>query len=257
MKKAIIIGSFGCSIKESREKYIEPIEQEIKINNKDFDCFRVFTSEIIRRKIKREENTDIHNMITCLQMLKDNGYTHVYVSSTHIIPGAEYEKILAAVSEYKNTFEEIKVARTFLDDMMGEKEADVIMSYVKSDISSDEAIILVGHGTEHASHKYYRQAETLLRKYLTNLFIINVEGDTYFEEAAADLNKHHIKKVYIYPFMLVAGDHAYNDIASDDEDSVKTLLTDRGFEAEAFITGLGAQKKAAKLFAERLKECIE
>ncbi len=256
MKKAIIIASFGCSIKESRTKYIEPTEQEIKKNYNDFDCFRVFTSEIIRRKIKREENIDVHNMNTCLRMLKDNGYTHVYVSSTHIIPGLEYEKILDAVSEYKDDFEEIKVARTFLDDVMGEKEADVVMSYVKSDLSSDEAVVLVGHGTDHVSHKYYKQVEELLRKNLSNLYIVNVEGDTYVEEAIAGLKKNSIRKIYLYPFMLVAGDHAFNDIASDDEESIKTLLKSHGFDVEAFITGLGAQKKASELFADRLRECM-
>lgn len=257
MKKAIINASFGCSIKESREKYIEPIENAVKNNFNGIDCFRVFTSEIIRKKIKREENIEIHNMKTCLQMLKENKYTHIYVSSTHIIPGIEYEKILNAVSEYRDNFDEIKVARTFMNDHMGDKEVDVLKSYVKTGLDNHEAVVLVGHGTDHDSHKYYKQIEALMKKDIYNLFIVNVEGDTYMEEVINELKENNIRKIYLYPFMLVAGDHALNDIASDHEDSIKTLFIEQDFDVEAFITGLGAQKKAAKLFAERLKECIE
>lgn len=257
MKKAIINASFGCSIKESRDKYIEPIEYEVKKNYKDIDCFRVFTSEIIRRKIKNVENIEIHNMKTCLQMLKENGYTHIFISATHIIPGLEYEKILNAVNEFKNDFEEIKVSRTFLDDNMGEIEVDVVKSYIKTDLQQDEAVVLVGHGTDHVSHKYYKQFEELLRRDIHNLFIINVEGDTFMDDVINRLKEKNIRKIYLYPFMLVAGDHALNDIASDEENSIKSLLKQNGFDVEAFITGLGANKKALEMFVNRLKECIE
>lgn len=256
MKKAIINASFGCSIKESRDKYIEPIENLIKKNFKDIDCFRVFTSEIIRKKIKREENIDINNMKSCLEMLKENNYTHIYVSSTHIIPGVEYEKILNAVLEYNGCFEKISVARTFLDDHMGEKEADVLKSYVRSDLNMHEAVVFVGHGSNHDSHRYYKQIEALLRNDIPNLFIINVEGDTYMEEVINELKEKNIRNIYLYPFMLVAGDHALNDIASDEEGSIKKLLCEHGFDVQAFITGLGAHKKTSELFVDRLIECM-
>jgi sirohydrochlorin cobaltochelatase len=107
MKKAIVVASFGCSIKDSRERFIETIENAIMNKYEDFDFFRVFTSEIIRKKMKEEENLDIDNMKTCLQRLKEENYTHVYISVTHVIPGFEYEKVLNAVNEYKNNFEEM------------------------------------------------------------------------------------------------------------------------------------------------------
>ncbi len=256
MKKAIIIASFGCSIKESRQKYIETIENAVKNEFENVDCFRVFTSEIIRKKIYREENIFIDNMELALKKLKDNNYTHVYILSSHIIPGFEYEKILNAANECKNDFEEIKVTRTFLDDEMGEKEILAVKSYIKTDINSDEAIVLVGHGSDHISHKYYKNFENLLNKDIENIFIINVEGDTYMDEAANNLKEKNIKKVYIYPFMVVAGDHALNDIASDEDDSIKSYFIKNGFEAEAFITGLGNNKNTVELFVERLNDCM-
>lgn len=253
MKKAIINASFGCSIKESREKYIETIENKVKEKYHDVDCFRVFTSEMIRKKIKKEENIDIDNITTCLSKLKENGYTHISVLATHIIPGFEYEKILNAIDEYKNDFYEIKVSRTFLDEAMGEGEVSVIESYIKTDLDSDEAVVLVGHGTDHEADKYYKDFEKLLRETVKNSYMISIEGNLTLEDIIKELKEKKFRKVYLYPFLVVAGDHAQNDIASDDEDSIKSYLKKNGFEVEAFITGLGANEKAIELFVNRIK----
>ncbi|MBP1926168.1 sirohydrochlorin cobaltochelatase [Sedimentibacter acidaminivorans] len=253
MKKAIINASFGCSIKESREKYIETIENKVKDKYKDVDCFRVFTSEMIRRKIKREENIEIDNMKTCLSKLKRGGYTHISILATHIIPGSEYEKILHAVEEYKNDFAEIKVSRTFLNETMGEREVDVIKSYIKIDLESDEAVVLVGHGTDHEADKYYKEFEGLLREVLNNSYMISIEGNLVLDDVIKELKEKKFRKIYLYPFLVVAGDHAMNDIASDDDDSIKSYLKKNGFEVEAFITGLGSNERAIELFVDRIR----
>jgi len=256
MKKAIISASFGCSIKDSREKYIETIKNAIKDNFKDIDCFSVFTSEMIRRKMKREKNIDIYNMKSCLDKLKSEGYTHIYVSATYMIPGFEYSKLLNAAEEYKDHFDEIKVSRTFLDDNMGGREIDMLKSYIKTDLQKDEAVVLVGHGSDHISHNYYKQFEELLRENVQNSYIIGIEGNPYINDIMYELKEKRFRKIYLYPFLIVAGDHALNDIASDDDDSIKTCLINNGFEVDAFIIGLGVNKKAQELFVERLKECI-
>lgn len=256
MKKAIVNASFGCSILDSREKYIETIENKIKNNYKNIDCFRVFTSEIIRAKIKREENIDIDNMKSCLEKLKISEYTHVYVSVTHIIPGFEYEKILNAANEFKNDFEEIRISRTFLDDDMGKREVDAVKSYIKTNLQNDEAVVLVGHGTEHSANQYYKEFEELLRKDVKNTYIVNVEGNPFIDDIIYELKEKEFKKIYLYPFLIVAGDHALNDIASDDEDSIKSYISKNGFCVEAFITGLGANEMVKDLFVDRLREFI-
>lgn len=253
MKIAIVNASFGCSIKESRENYIEPIENAVRKSYHDIDCFRVFTSEIIRKKIEREENIEIDNMRTCLTKLWEMDYTHVFVSVTHIIPGFEYEKILRAVDGFKNDFRVIKVARTFLDDQMGEREVDVIKSYVKTDLEEDEAVVLVGHGTHHVANKYYAEFEKLLNESICNLYITSVEDNSVLENAVIELKRKKINKIYLYPLLIVAGDHALNDIASDCDDSIKSYLKKNGFEVEAFITGLGANEKAIELFVNRIR----
>lgn len=256
MKKAIIIVSFGCSIKDVRRKYIQTIEDSIKDNFSDVDCFRVFTSEVIRKKIKREENIEIDNMKTCLEKLKKEKYTHIYISSTHIIPGIEYEKILRSIEEYKDDFESINTSRTFLDDKMGISEVDVIKSYVKTDLNDDEAVVLIGHGSRHPSHKYYHEFQKLLKGHLKNMYIANIEGSTFVNDIITSLKEENIKKIYLYPFLIVAGDHAINDIASDDENSIKTTLIHNGFLVDAFITGLGSNEETKKLFVKRLSDII-
>lgn len=258
MKKAIVVASFGCSIKDSREKYIETIENAVKGTYKDVDCFRVFTSEIIRRKVKREENLDIHNMKSCLQKLKEDNYTHVYVSVTHIIPGFEYEKILRAVSEYKNDFEEIKVARTFLDEHLGNDEINVIKSYIRTDLQNDEVVVLVGHGSNHDSHKYYKKVEKLLRNHVKNSYVVSIEGNLFIDDIIDELKERKYTKIYLYPFLIVSGDHALNDIGSDDDESIKSKLSSNGFDVEMFFSGLGENENAINLFVDRLNEiyCI-
>ncbi|NYB75033.1 sirohydrochlorin cobaltochelatase [Sedimentibacter hydroxybenzoicus DSM 7310] len=256
MKKAIVVASFGCSIKDSRERYIETIENAVKGKYKNIDCFRVFTSEIIRRKMKREENLDIHNMKSCLQKLKEENYTHVYVSVTHVVPGFEYEKVLRAVNEYKDSFEEIKTARTFLDDHMGEDEINVIKSYIKTDLNDDEAVILVGHGTGHEAHKYYEQIEKLLRMDTSNIHIANIEGNPYIDDIMDKLKAEKYKKIYLYPLLIVSGDHALNDIGSDDVESIKSKIAANGINVEMFFTGLGENENAVNLFVGRLNEIL-
>ncbi|MDI9495231.1 MAG: sirohydrochlorin cobaltochelatase [Bacillota bacterium] len=255
MKKAIVVASFGCSIKDSRERFIETIENAIMNKYEDFDFFRVFTSEIIRKKMKEEENLDIDNMKTCLQRLKEENYTHVYISVTHVIPGFEYEKVLNAVNEYKNNFEEIKVARPFLDEHMGEDEVTVIKSYINTDLNDDEAVVLVGHGTEHGSQRYYEQIEKMLRADVNNLYIVNIEGSPVIDDITDELKEKKFKKVYLYPLLIVSGDHALNDIGSDDEDSIKSKIAALS-DVEMFFTGLGENTNAVNLFISRLNEIL-
>lgn len=253
MKKAIVVASFGCSIRDVREKYIETIENEVKNQFEAIDCFRVFTSEIIRRKMKREEDIETDNMKTCLEKLKDS-YTHVYVVVTHIIPGVEYDKIIRACNEYRDFFEEIRISRPFLDDSMGNEEAEVIKSYVKTELEEGEGVVLIGHGTYHGAHKYYEQFEGLLKKEIPALYMANIEGNPYIADIMDDMRAEGIKKINLYPFLIVAGDHALNDIGSDEEESVKSQLIKGGFEVVSHTTGLGAYEKTIGLFINRLKE---
>ena len=134
---------------------------------------------------------------------------------------------------------------------MGEDEVNVIKSYINTDLKKDEAVVLVGHGTEHDSHKYYEQIEKLLRMNVNNIYIVNIEGSPYIDDVMDEL-KQKYKRVYLYPFLIVSGDHTLNDIGSDDEDSIRSKIATNGIDVKMFFTGLGENENAVNLFVDRL-----
>ncbi|MDO4794050.1 MAG: sirohydrochlorin cobaltochelatase [Filifactor alocis] len=257
MKKAIIVASFGCSMEDVRDKNIKPIEEAVKKEYKEMDVFRVFTSNMIRRRLDSEFSLHIMDMKECLENLKQEGYKEVFVLPTHIIPGVEYEKITRAVSKYADSFESIKVARPFLDDRMGEKEVEVLLSFL-SDKRGEEgsAVVLMGHGSNHEAHSYYAKFEKLLKERGEDHYLINVEWADFVEDIYEVLKQKGYSHIDLYPLMIVAGDHAINDMASDEEDSIKTKLKSQGFSVTAHLKGLGGEEQYHKLCLSRLAEIM-
>ncbi len=257
LKKAIIVASFGCSIEEVRDKNIKPIEDAVKKEYREADVFRVFTSNMIRKKLDNEYSLHIMDMKECLEKLEQEGYREVFVLPTHIIPGVEYEKITRAVSKYEDRFESIKVARPFLDDRTGEEEVEVMLSFL-SDRRKEEgtAVVLMGHGSNHKAHAYYAQFEKLLKEKGEDHYLINVEWADFVEDIYEVLKQKAYSHIDLYPLMIVAGDHAINDMASDEEDSIKTKLKSQGFRVDAHLKGLGGEEQYHKLCLNRLAEIM-
>lgn len=257
MKKAIIVASFGCSMEEVRDKNIKPIEDAVRQEYKDADVFRVFTSNMIRRRLDSEFSLHIMDMKECLEKLNREGYKEVFILPTHIIPGVEYEKITRAISKYEDHFVNIKVARPFLDERMGEEEVEVLISFL-SDRKTEEgsAVVLMGHGSNHEAHRYYAQFEKLLKARGEDHYLINVEWADFVEDIYEVLKQKAYKHIDLYPLMIVAGDHAINDMASDEEDSIKTKLKGRGFPVTAHLKGLGGEERYHRLCLNRLAEIV-
>jgi len=229
MKKAILVVSFGTSYHETRKKTIEACENKIKESFKDYDFYRAFTSGMIINKLKKRDNMFIDNPSEALEKLYNAGYKEVVVQSLHIICGDEYNKLKDMVAQYEDKFDKISIGRpllTYIDDYRETVEA------VKKDLDKmdiDEAVVFMGHGTEHESHSSYPAIEYMFRDYGINAFVGTVEGYPELEQVIKKLKNRNIKTVDLLPFMLVAGDHAINDMASDEEDSWKTILEKEGF----------------------------
>lgn len=258
MKKAIIVASFGCSIEEAREKYITPIEKAVKDAYPEMDVFRVFTSNMIRRKLDREYDLHIMDMKECLEKLHQENYEEVYVLPTHIIPGVEYEKIRRAMKAAEGRFRILTLARPFLDDELGNRESDVMFEFLSDRKRGEQtAIVLMGHGSDHEAHRYYAQFESLLREKEKNCYVINVEGADFVEEIYSELKKNHYEHIDLYPIMIVAGDHVINDMASDEEDSIKTKLKAQGFDVTAHVKGIGGERSYHALCLDRLSEVVK
>lgn len=256
MKKAILVVSFGTSYHETRKKTIEACENKIKESLEDYDFYRAFTSGMIINKLRKRDNIEIYNPSEVLEQLYKSGYEEVVVQSLHIICGDEYNKLKDMVAEYEDKFEKISIGRpllTYIDDYR-ETVLGVKQDLDKMDI--DEGIVFMGHGTEHESHSAYPAIEYMFRDYGINAFVGTVEGYPELEQVIKKLKDKKIKTVDLLPFMLVAGDHAINDMASDEEDSWKTILEREGFNVKVHLKGLGENPYIQEKFKNHAIDCI-
>ena len=257
MKKAILVVSFGTSYHETRKKTIEACENKIKESFKDYDFYRAFTSGMIINKLKKRDNMFIDNPSEALEKLYNAGYQEVVVQSLHIICGDEYNKLKDMVAQYEDKFDKISIGRpllTYIDDYRETVEA------VKKDLDKmdiDEAVVFMGHGTEHESHSSYPAIEYMFRDYGINAFVGTVEGYPELEQVIKKLREYNIKTVDLLPFMLVAGDHAINDMASDEEDSWKTILEKEGFNVKVHVKGLGENPYIQEKFKNHALDCMK
>lgn len=257
MKKAILVVSFGTSYHETRKKTIEACENKIKESFQGYDFYRAFTSGMIINKLRKRDNMEIYNPSEVLEQLYKAGYEEVVVQSLHIICGDEYNKLKDMVAEYQDKFGKISLGRpllTYIDDYR-ETVLGVKQYLDKMDI--DEAIVFMGHGTEHESHSAYPAIEYMFRDYGINAFVGTVEGYPELEQVIKKLKDKNIKTVDLLPFMLVAGDHAINDMASDEEDSWKTILEKEGFNVKVHLKGLGENPYIQEKFKNHAIDCMK
>lgn len=255
MKKAVLVVSFGTSYEQTRKKTIEVCENKIKEGLKEYDFFRAYTSNMIINKIKRRDNICIENPIQALDRIFEEGYEEVIVQTLHIICGEEYNKLKDQVNSYKDKFRKIVLGRPLLKYIDDYKETVEIVRHQIPQMEEDETVVFMGHGTSHESHSAYPTLEYMMRDAGINAYVGTVEGYPELENVIKRLKQDNIKKVNLMPFMLVAGDHAINDMASDDEDSWKSVLVDEGFNVEVYMIGLGENSGIHNKFLNHALDC--
>ncbi len=257
MKKAVLVVSFGTSYYETRIKTIDACENKIREGLKDYDFYKAYTSRMIIRKLKNRDEIFIDNEEEALEKLYKLGYEEVIVQSLHIICGDEYNKIKDKIEKYKNKFKKIILGRpllTYIDDY---KESVEAIKYQIPSMLEDEAVVFMGHGTFHESHASYPALEYMLRDAKINAYVGTVEGYPELDHVIKKLRKDNIKTIHLMPFMLVAGDHAINDMASDEEDSWKTILENEGFKVEIHLKGLGENPYIQEKFMKHAYDCVD
>lgn len=257
MKKAVLVVSFGTSYKETREKTIEACEKKIKNAFEGYDFSRAFTSNMIIKKLKNRDNIHIENPIEALERLYEEGYSKVIVQTLHIICGEEYTKLKEQISQYEDKFESIILGRPLLSKIEDYKETVEALKLQIPELQKDEAVVFMGHGTEHEAHSAYPTLDYMLKQENIRAYVGTVEGYPQIEEVIVNLKKDNISKVILMPFMLVAGDHAINDMASDEEDSWKSILNKKGFDTKVHLQGLGENKYIQYKFAKHALDCKE
>jgi len=260
MKKAIIVASFGTSYENALKNSIEVIEREIEENFKEYDIFRAFTSHKIIKKLKVTKNINILTPEEVLEKLYEDGYDEVIIQPLHIIPGEEYDYIKNIKKEFKEKFSSIKIGRPIFYYQGVEGVPDDYSLFIKSIdniLKENKNVILFGHGTAHPSASVYGCIQTVLEdEGYQNVFVGTVEGYPSLNNVLNRLKRKNIKEVLLMPLMVVAGDHVLNDMASEEEDSWKTILESEGIKVNLFMKGLGEIKEFRNLYIDRIEDVI-
>lgn len=266
-KKAILVVSFGSTYEETMKRNIESTENKIRSAFPGYDVFRAFTSRMVIRRLAERDGIRVDTEKQALERLQAAGYQEVYVQPLHIVAGEEYEKVKRIVAAYahakEKAFERIAIGRPLLYYMGQEEQPDdylAVIEAIKSQLvkpDNSEAIVFMGHGGVHPANAAYAVLQMKLEQAgFGHSYVYTVEGFPSFESVLEKLQKQQVRKVKLMPFMLVAGDHANNDMAGDEPDSAKSQLLAAGFEVEAQLAGLGENAAIQELYVQHLKDAI-
>lgn len=258
MKKGIIVTSFGTTYKETRKLCIESIENKIEEKYSDYLVLRAFTSQMVINKLKKRDNYIVDNPKEALEKMKAEGIEEIYIQPLHIILGHEYEKLLGQVDGFlkENPNHSIKIGKPLLNEDIDYEE--VVDGLSIGNLNEKEALVFMGHGTDHEVDTSYKKLEkTFRKKGHENVYIGTVEGEITIEDIIPSLKSKDIEKIILKPFMLVAGDHAINDMASSEKDSWASILRSHGFQVETIIKGLGEIKPIQNIYLKHLENIID
>ena len=278
-EKELLVVSFGTSYNDSRVADIKSIEDALQEANPDWSVRRAFTAQIIINHIQARDGEKIDNMEQALERAVANGVKQLVVQPTHLMHGAEYDEMCAAIDKVRDKFESVEIAEPMLGEVgndatviNADKEAvakavvaaALEESGYESTAAAKEAgvaYVLMGHGTAHVAKVTYSQMATQMDKLgYENVFIGTVEGepeDTSCEAVIAAVKEAGYTTVVLRPLMVVAGDHANNDMAGADEDSWKTMFEAAGFTVNCQISGLGRIADVQALYVAHTKAAID
>ena len=277
----LLVVSFGTSFNDSRAEDIKGIEDKLAEAYPDWSVRRAFTAQIIINHVEARDDEVIDNMQQALDRAVDNGVKNLVVQPTHLMHGAEYDEMVEAIDGYKDKFESVAIAEPMLgevgDDTTVINDDKKAVAQAITDAACQEAgfddmqaaadagtaFVFMGHGTSHTANVTYDQMQTQMDDLgFTNAFIGTVEGkpeDTACEEVIAKVKDAGFKNVVLRPLMVVAGDHANNDMAGYDEDSWKSQFEASGdFDSvDCQIEGLGRIEAVEDLYVEHTKAAID
>ncbi|MCU6746531.1 sirohydrochlorin cobaltochelatase [Faecalicatena acetigenes] len=254
-KKAILVVSFGTSYLDTLDKTIGAIERKIAAMYPDYRVYRAFTSQMIVKKLKRTRQIEVDTVKEALNRMAADGIEQVIVQPTHVINGIENDRMMDDLMEQMDAFQKIRVGKPLLNSVDDYKKAiHAVMSEVE--LQEDEMLVLMGHGTEHHANAAYPTLEyTFHTLGYQQVLVGTVESFPELKNVLAKLKISGKKKVLLMPFMIVAGDHAQNDMAGE-EDSWMSELTEEGYEVRAQIRGLGEMEGIQNLFLEHIEEVM-
>ena len=255
MKKGLLAVSFGTSVNETREKTIDAIERELAAACPDCQLYRAWTSRMIIRKLKQRDQVQIDTVKEAFARMLADGITEVMVQPTHVIKGIENEQMMEEIRSFSEHFEKISVGEPLLSSEEDFRKVIEAVMEEQEDLEEQEALVFMGHGTEHHVNPVYAALDYMFKDLgYENVHVGTVEAYPSFASVLRLVKASDVKKVRLVPFMVVAGDHAMNDMAGGEEDSWKSLLEAEGYEVTCVLKGLGEYKGIQKLYAEHARQ---
>ncbi len=275
----LLVVSFGTSFNDSRVADIKGIEDALQEANPDWSVRRAFTAQIIINHIQARDGEKIDNMTQALDRAVANGVKNLVVQPTHLMHGAEYDEMCEALEQYKDKFESVAIAEPMLGEVgsdatviNADKEAvakaitaaavaDAGFESLDAAKDAGTAFVFMGHGTAHVAKVTYSQMQAQMQQLgYENVFIGTVEGEP--EETSCEAVIEAVKaagytNVILRPLMVVAGDHANNDMAGSEDDSWKTMFEAAGFTVDCQIAGLGEIADVQALYVAHTKAAID
>ena len=258
-KTGILLVTFGTSIPKA-QKAFDNIDVLVNKSFKNTEIRWAYTSKFIRKKLKRQ-GVDVDSPAEALAKMGEDGYTHVAVQSLHMIPGLEYDNLVKTVNAFNKMPKGISIALTGTplmykhDDM--ELFAKIMLSNITKERQNIDAVVFMGHGTHHMSNVYYPALQYYASQIDKDVYIGTVEGAPMLSDIIPTLKAKKYKRILLVPLMSVAGDHAINDMSSDEEGSWKFQLKNEGFEVDCLLKGMAEYDNIVNIWIHHLQETLD
>ena len=254
----LLVLSFGTSFNDSRRLTIGAIEDQLEKSFPDYSVRRGFTANIVIDHVAKRDGEKIDDIDASLKRAVDNGVKNLVVQPTHLMNGLEYEELKSDIAQYSDAFDKIAIGQPLLssDDDFSRVE-NAIVDWTKDYDDGETAIVFMGHGTSADSNGVYQKMQDLLTKDgHTNYFVGTVEATPSLDDVMAAVKKGNYKRVVLEP-LVVAGDHANNDMAGDDKDSWKSQFEAAGYQVECLLRGLGENETIRQIYVEHAQAAID
>lgn len=257
-EQELLVASFGTSYNDNRRVTIGAIEEAIENAIPDYSVRRGFTSQMIINHVKSRDNVVIDNIGEALDRAANNGVKTLVVQSTHLMDGLEYNDLVNEVAEYSDTFEKVAIGVPLLTS---EEDFKAVIAAITEETKEyddgETAICFMGHGTEAESNQVYAKMQNMMTEAgYEHYFVGTVEAEPTLEDILKAVQAGNYKKVVLAPLMIVAGDHANNDMAGDEEGSWKNTFEKAGYEVTCVLRGLGEMEPIQQIFVEHAQAAI-
>lgn len=253
-EKALLVVSFGTSHSDTREKTLDKIERELAAAFPERRFYRAWTSGRIVKKLWERDGLRIDTVQEALERMARDGINDVLVQPTHLLDGIENHKMRLEIAAFRRRFGAIRIASPLLT---AEEDLQCVAEILDREfraLPEDTAVLFMGHGTEHCADAVYADLDSRFRSMGKDFYMATVEGCPTLEDAMGRLaEKKSVRRVLLTPFMIVAGDHAKNDMAGDTADSWKNIVARAGYEVTCLARGLGELPEIRALLAEHAR----